>query len=31
MTMIATAESGRRVRCALFVDFDNVYIGLQRG
>jgi NYN domain len=24
------AESGRRFRCALFVDFDNVYIGLQR-
>jgi len=24
------AESGRRLRCALFVDFDNVYIGLQR-
>ena len=24
------AESSRRLRCALFVDFDNVYIGLQR-
>jgi len=24
------AQSGRRLRCALFVDFDNVYIGLQR-
>jgi hypothetical protein len=30
MTMIDSAESGRRLRCALFVDFDNVYIGLQR-
>jgi NYN domain len=30
MTMIDTAEGGRRLRCALFVDFDNVYIGLQR-
>jgi hypothetical protein len=28
--MIDSAESGRRLRCALFVDFDNVYIGLQR-
>jgi len=27
---IDSAESGRRLRCALFVDFDNVYIGLQR-
>jgi len=30
MTMIDSAEGGRRLRCALFVDFDNVYIGLQR-
>ena len=30
MTMIDSAETGRRLRCALFVDFDNVYIGLQR-
>ena len=30
MTTIDSAESGRRLRCALFVDFDNVYIGLQR-
>src|ERR1035437_794002 len=30
MTMIDGTESGRRLRCALFVDFDNVYIGLQR-
>ena len=30
MTMIDSAENGRRLRCALFVDFDNVYIGLQR-
>jgi hypothetical protein len=30
MTMIDTPESARRLRCALFVDFDNVYIGLQR-
>jgi len=28
--MIDSAEGGRRLRCALFVDFDNVYIGLQR-
>ena len=28
--MTDTAESVRRLRCALFVDFDNVYIGLQR-
>jgi hypothetical protein len=27
---IESSESGRRLRCALFVDFDNVYIGLQR-
>jgi hypothetical protein len=30
MTMMDGAESGRRLPCALFVDFDNVYIGLQR-
>jgi NYN domain len=30
MTVIDNAESERRLRCALFVDFDNVYIGLQR-
>ena len=30
MTTNDNAESGRRFRCALFVDFDNVYIGLQR-
>ena len=30
MTMIDSSESGRRLRCALFVDFDNVYIGLRR-
>ena len=30
MTIIDSTESGRRLRCALFVDFDNVYIGLQR-
>jgi hypothetical protein len=30
MTMIDNVETGRRLRCALFVDFDNVYIGLQR-
>jgi hypothetical protein len=30
MTTLDSAESGRRLRCALFVDFDNVYIGLQR-
>ena len=30
MTSIDSAETGRRLRCALFVDFDNVYIGLQR-
>ena len=30
MTTPDSAESGRRLRCALFVDFDNVYIGLQR-
>ena len=27
---IDSSETGRRLRCALFVDFDNVYIGLQR-
>lgn len=32
MTDIAepTRESVRRLRCALFVDFDNVYLGLRR-
>jgi len=25
-----TSSSVRQLRCALFVDFDNVYIGLQR-
>jgi NYN domain len=30
MTIMDSVESGRRLRCALFVDFDNVYIGLQR-
>ena len=30
MTVMDSAESGRRLRCALFVDFDNVYIELQR-
>jgi len=30
MTLMDSAESVRRLRCALFVDFDNVYIGLQR-
>uniref|UniRef100_UPI0020296F9D NYN domain-containing protein n=1 Tax=Actinotalea sp. C106 TaxID=2908644 RepID=UPI0020296F9D len=30
MTTIDTTETSRRLRCALFVDFDNVYIGLQR-
>ncbi|WP_309232728.1 NYN domain-containing protein, partial [Actinotalea sp. JY-7885] len=29
-TDIAYPENGRRLRCALFVDFDNVYIGLRR-
>lgn len=29
VTTTATPET-RRLRCALFVDFDNVYIGLQR-
>jgi hypothetical protein len=23
-------DSGRRMRCALFVDFDNVYLGLRQ-
>lgn len=27
---LARTDGGRRVRCALFVDFDNVYIGLRR-
>ena len=30
MAMTDSAQGGRRLRCALFVDFDNVYIGLQR-
>ncbi|GIG30624.1 NYN domain-containing protein [Cellulomonas marina] len=30
MTLDVSAEPVRRLRCALFVDFDNVYIGLQR-
>ncbi len=30
MMTTETTENGRRLRCALFVDFDNVYIGLQR-
>ncbi|WP_188078931.1 NYN domain-containing protein [Actinotalea subterranea] len=32
MTIIDTTETTdvRRLRCALFVDFDNVYIGLKR-
>jgi len=30
VTTIDNPEGGRRLRCALFVDFDNVYIGLQR-
>lgn len=30
VTTSDSPESGRRLRCALFVDFDNVYIGLQR-
>ena len=30
MTPTDTTDGGRRLRCALFVDFDNVYIGLQR-
>ncbi|WP_225753915.1 NYN domain-containing protein [Actinotalea sp. Marseille-Q4924] len=28
--MTTTDAASRRLRCALFVDFDNVYIGLQR-
>ncbi|KGM13473.1 NYN domain-containing protein [Cellulomonas bogoriensis] len=28
--MTDLAATGRRLRCALFVDFDNVYIGLRR-
>lgn len=27
---LARPDGGRHVRCALFVDFDNVYIGLRR-
>ncbi len=30
MTTSDTTGSGRRTRCALFVDFDNVYLGLRR-
>jgi len=30
VTTIDTTEAVRRLRCALFVDFDNVYIGLRR-
>ena len=30
MTTTDSTDSARRLRCALFVDFDNVYIGLQR-
>ncbi|WP_165372704.1 NYN domain-containing protein [Pengzhenrongella frigida] len=30
MTTIDNSEGVRRLRCALFVDFDNVYIGLRR-
>ena len=30
MTNAENPETGRRLRCALFVDFDNVYIGLRR-
>ena len=30
MTIIDNPDTGRRLRCALFVDFDNVYIGLRR-
>ena len=30
VTTIDTTEPVRRLRCALFVDFDNVYIGLRR-
>ncbi len=30
MTTIDTGENGRRLRSALFVDFDNVYLGLRR-
>lgn len=30
MTSADRTETGRRFRTALFVDFDNVYIGLQR-
>ncbi|WP_308121873.1 NYN domain-containing protein, partial [Actinotalea ferrariae] len=29
-TDIGYPETGRRLRCALFVDFDNVYLGLRR-
>lgn len=30
MTTFEPGENGRRLRCALFVDFDNVYLGLRR-
>jgi hypothetical protein len=30
MTTLPTAPTARRLRCALFVDFDNVYLGLMR-
>jgi len=30
MTTIDPGESGRRLRSALFVDFDNAYLGLRR-
>ncbi|WP_164983793.1 NYN domain-containing protein [Cellulomonas endophytica] len=30
MTVLDSAPALRRHRCALFVDFDNVYLGLQR-
>ncbi len=30
MTTTESSEGVRRLRCALFVDFDNVYLGLKR-
>lgn len=30
MSTSESTENGRRRRCALFVDFDNVYVGLRR-
>jgi len=30
VTITDPPDTGRRLRCALFVDFDNVFIGLQR-